>query len=148
MTKLVLLVEDNASDEKLTLLALKKCQVENQVTVARDGAEALDFLFATGSHATRDAAHLPTLVLLDLKLPKIDGLEVLRRIRADDRTRDLPVVVLTSSRQDEDLSQGYAFGANAYVRKPVDYAEFVEAARTLGVFWLSVNEVPPPKVTR
>ena len=148
MTKLVLLVEDNASDEKLTLLALKKCKVENQVAVARDGAEALDFLFATGSHATRDAAHLPTLVLLDLKLPKIDGLEVLRRIRADDRTRDLPVVVLTSSRQDEDLTQGYAFGANAYVRKPVDYGEFVEAARTLGIFWLSVNEVPPPKVIR
>ena len=148
MTKLVLLVEDNASDEKLTLLALKKCPVANQVAVARDGAEALDFLFATGLHATRDATLLPALVLLDLKLPKIDGLEVLRRIRADDRTRDLPVVVLTSSRQDEDLSQGYAFGANAYVRKPVDYAEFVEAARTLGVFWLSVNEVPPPKVTR
>lgn len=148
MTKLVLLVEDNASDEKLTLLALKKCPVENQVAVARDGAEALDFLFATGSHATRDASHLPALVLLDLKLPKIDGLEVLRRIRAHDRTRDLPVVVLTSSRQDEDVTQGYAFGANAYVRKPVDYGEFVDAARTLGVFWLTVNEVPPPKHTR
>jgi len=148
MTKLVLLVEDNASDEKLTLLALKKCPVENQVAVARDGAEALDFLFATGSHATRDASHLPTLVLLDLKLPKIDGLEVLRRIRAHDRTRDLPVVVLTSSRQDEDVTQGYAFGANAYVRKPVDYGEFVDAARTLGVFWLTINEVPSPKLTR
>jgi len=148
VTKLVLLVEDNASDEKLTLLALKKCPVENQVAVARDGAEALDFLFATGSHATRDAALLPTLVLLDLKLPKIDGLEVLRRIRAHDRTRDLPVVVLTSSREDEDVAQGYAYGANAYVRKPVDYGEFVEAARTLGIFWLTVNEVPPPKLTR
>ncbi|HEX2670451.1 MAG TPA: response regulator [Polyangiaceae bacterium] len=148
MTKLVLLVEDNASDEKLTLLALKKCQVANQVAVVRDGAEALDFLFATGSYATRDAKQLPALVLLDLKLPKIDGLEVLRRIRADDQTRDLPVVVLTSSRQDEDVTRGYAFGANAYVRKPVDYGEFVEAARTLGVFWLTVNEVPPPKVTR
>ncbi len=148
MTKLVLLVEDNASDEKLTLLALKKCPVANQVAVARDGAEALDFLFATGLHATRDATLLPALVLLDLKLPKIDGLEVLRRIRADVRTRDLPVVVLTSSRQDEDITQGYAFGANAYVRKPVDYGEFVEAARTLGVFWLTVNEVPPPKLAR
>ena len=148
MTKLVLLVEDNASDEKLTLLALKKCQVANQVAVARDGAEALDFLFATGQYATRDATLPPALVLLDLKLPKIDGLEVLRRIRAHERTRDLPVVVLTSSRQDEDITQGYAFGANAYVRKPVNYAQFVEAARTLGIFWLTVNEAPPPKLAR
>ena len=146
MTKLILLVEDNASDEKLTLLALRNCHVENQVAVARDGVEALDFLFATGLHAARDPSLLPALVLLDLNLPKIDGLEVLRRIRAHDRTRDLPVVVLTSSRQDEDISQGYASGANAYVRKPVDYDEFVEAAKALGVFWLSLNETPPPLV--
>jgi len=142
--KLILLVEDNASDEKLTVLALRKCKVDNHVAVARDGAEALDFLFATGSHAERDPSVLPALVLLDLKLPKIDGLEVLRRIRANERTRDLPVVVLTSSRQDEDIAQGYASGANAYVRKPVDYGEFVDAAKALGVFWLSLNELPPP----
>jgi len=146
MIKLILLVEDNASDEKLTVLALRKCQVENRVAVARDGAEALDFLFATGVHAERDPSQLPALVLLDLKLPKIDGLEVLRRIRAHDRTKDLPVVILTSSRQDEDVAQGYASGANAYVRKPVDYGEFVEAAKALGVFWLSLNEIPRPLV--
>jgi two-component system, response regulator len=144
VTKLILLVEDNASDEKLTVLALRKCQVDNQVAVARDGAEALDFLFATGQHAARNPSQLPALVLLDLKLPKIDGIEVLRRIRANARTRDVPVVVLTSSRQDEDIAQGYASGANAYVRKPVDYGEFVEAAKALGIFWLSLNEVPPP----
>ncbi|HYP76800.1 MAG TPA: response regulator [Polyangiaceae bacterium] len=143
MPKLVLLIEDNASDEKLTLLAFKKCQLANDVVVARDGAEALDFLFATGAHASRDAALLPALVLLDLNLPKIDGLEVLRRIRADDRTKALPVVVLTSSSQDEDIAQGYAFGANAYVRKPVPYEQFIQAAQTLGAFWLSINEPPP-----
>jgi len=148
MTKTILLVEDNKSDEKLTVLALKKCPIDNRIAIARDGAEALDYLFATGSHAGRDPSLVPALVLLDLKLPKIDGLEVLRRIRAHARTRDLPVVVLTSSSQDEDIARGYACGANAYVRKPVDYAEFVEAAMTLGVFWLSLNEVAPPLLVR
>jgi two-component system response regulator len=143
MTKLILLVEDNSSDEKLTVLALRKCEVPNEVLVVRDGAEALDYLFAAGAYATRDRAPLPALVLLDLNLPKISGLEVLRRVRADETTRALPVVILTSSKEDEDITQGYASGANAYVRKPVDYAQFVEAAQTLGVFWLRLNEPPP-----
>jgi len=142
MSKLILLVEDNASDEKLTLLALKKCEVPNHVLVVRDGAEALEFLFATGAYAERDAANLPALVLLDLKLPKISGVEVLRRIRSDLRTSALPVVILTSSKQDEDLAEGYSSGANAYVRKPVAYAEFLAAAKAIGAFWLSLNEVP------
>jgi two-component system response regulator len=144
MNKIILLVEDNASDEKLTVLAFKKCGVSNEVVVVRDGAAALDYIFATGQHAGRDAGLLPTIVLLDLKLPRIDGLEVLRRIRADERTRRLPVIVLTSSRQDEDVLQSYALGANAYVRKPVEFAAFVEAAKTLGLFWLLMNEPPPP----
>jgi two-component system response regulator len=148
MTKLILLVEDNESDEKLTLLALKKCEVANQVVVARDGAEALDYLFATGAYAARDAAMLPALVLLDLKLPKLDGLEVLRRIRANDRTRVLPVVILTSSKQDEDIAEGYLSGANAYVRKPVDYAEFIATTKTIGVFWLLLNEAASSNAIR
>ncbi|HEY5374746.1 MAG TPA: response regulator [Polyangiaceae bacterium] len=143
MTKLILLVEDNSSDEKLTVLALRKCDVPNEVVVVRDGAEALDYLFATGAYATRDRSALPALVLLDLNLPKISGLEVLRRVRADETTRALPVVILTSSKEDEDITQGYASGANAYVRKPVDYAQFVQAAQTLGVFWLRLNEPRP-----
>ena len=143
MKKLILLVEDNSSDEKLTVRALKKCDVPNEVVVVRDGAEALDYLFATGAHATRDQAAFPALVLLDLNLPKISGLEVLRRVRAEETTRALPVVILTSSKEDEDITQGYASGANAYVRKPVDYAQFVVAAQTLGVFWLQLNEPPP-----
>lgn len=143
MKKLILLVEDNSSDEKLTVRALKKCDVPNEVVVVRDGAEALEYLFATGSHAQRDRSALPALVLLDLNLPKINGLEVLRRLRADETTRALPVVILTSSKEDEDITQGYASGANAYVRKPVDYAQFAEAAQTLGVFWLSLNEPAP-----
>jgi two-component system, response regulator len=146
MKKSILLVEDNASDEKLTVLALKKCPIENQIAVVRDGAEALDYLFASGPHSARDPAALPALVLLDLNLPKIDGLSVLRRIRANDKTRTLPVVVLTSSKQDEDIAQGFASGANAYVRKPVDYAEFVEAAKAIGVFWLSLNETVPSAI--
>jgi two-component system response regulator len=142
MKKLILLVEDNSSDEKLTVLALRKCEVPNEVVVVRDGAEALDYLFGTGAHVGRDTSALPALVLLDLNLPKISGLEVLRRIRANETTAALPVVILTSSKQDEDITQGYASGANAYVRKPVDYAEFVAAAQTLGVFWLRLNEPP------
>jgi CheY-like chemotaxis protein len=143
MTKTILLVEDNASDEKLTVLAFRKCGVANEVTVVRDGAEALDYLFATGAHAGRDTAVLPTVILLDLKLPKIDGLEVLRRIRADERTKLVPVVVLTASKEDEDILRSYSLGANAYVRKPVDFAEFAQAAKTLGLFWLLMVESVP-----
>jgi CheY-like chemotaxis protein len=136
VSKVVLLVEDNPSDEKLTLRAFKKNNLSNAVVVARDGAEALVKLHG------EDRVHA-AVVLLDLNLPKIDGLEVLRRIRADERTRLLPVVVLTSSTQDEDLVRTYQLGANAYVRKPVDFTAFVEAARTLGLFWLLLNEIPP-----
>jgi len=139
-----LLVEDNASDEKLTLLAFKNSGVSNQVIVVRDGAAALDYLFGTGNHAGRDLSVLPTLILLDLKLPKIDGLEVLRRIRADARTKLVPVVVLTASREDEDVLRSYSLGANAYVRKPVEFAEFARAANTLALFWLLMNEPAPP----
>lgn len=143
MAKVILLVEDNPSDEKLTVLALERCGVANQVVVARDGAEALEYLFGTGAHAGRDVSDQPTVVLLDLKLPKLEGLEVLSRIRADERTRLLPVVILTSSKEDEDVVNGYSRGANAYVRKPVDFGEFAAAAKTLGLFWLLLNELPP-----
>ncbi len=143
MTKVILLVEDNASDEKLTVLALERCGVANRVVVARDGAEALDYLFGTGAYAGRDVSDQPSLILLDLKLPKIEGLEVLSRIRADERTRLLAVVILTASKEDEDIVSGYSRGANAYVRKPVDFAEFAAAAKTLGLFWLLLNERPP-----
>ncbi len=147
MNKRILLVEDNASDEKLTLLAFKNCGVANEVIVVRDGAAALDYLFATGAHAGRDTSTPPTVVLLDLKLPKIDGLEVLQRIRADERTKMLPVVVLTSSREEEDVLRSYSLGANAYVRKPVEFSEFSQVAKTLGLFWLLLNE-PVPAVSR
>lgn len=143
MTKTLLLVEDNPSDEKLTLRALAKGAVEVEVVVARDGVEALDYLFGTGAHTGRAIDELPAVVLLDLKLPRIDGLEVLRRIRAGAHTKLLPVVVLTSSALDEDAISSYSLGANAYVRKPVDFAAFVEAAKTLGVFWLTINDAPP-----
>ncbi|MGO9838924.1 MAG: response regulator [Polyangiaceae bacterium] len=149
MSKTILLVEDNASDEKLTLLAFKKCGVANEVVVVRDGADALDYVFGTGKHAGRDARVLPTLVLLDLKLPKVDGFEVLRRIRGDERTKLLPVVVLTASKEEEDVLNSYALGANAYVRKPVEFAEFAQAAKTVGLFWLLLNEpAPPPRGAR
>jgi CheY-like chemotaxis protein len=143
VNKIILLVEDNASDEKLTLLAFKKCGVSNDVFVVRDGVAALEYLFGTGKHAGRDASVLPSVVLLDLKLPKVDGLEVLRRIRGDDRTKFLPVVILTSSKEDEDVLRSYSLGANAYVRKPVDFAAFAEAVKTLGLFWLLLNEPAP-----
>jgi two-component system response regulator len=143
LTKIMLLVEDNPTDEKLTLRAFRKVGVVNDIAVVRDGAEALDFLFATGTHEDRAGKGNPTVVLLDLKLPRIDGLEVLRRLRADPRTRMVPVVVLTSSLEEEDVVRSYALGANAYIRKPVDFAEFAEAARTLGLFWLLLNEPPP-----
>ena len=141
--KIILLVEDNQDDEELALLAFKKGQVVNTVVVARDGVEALDYLFGTGPHAGRDVSALPQVMLLDLKLPKIDGLEVLRRVRADPRTRRLPVVILTSSREEEDLIQGYELGANSYVRKPVDFTHFVEAVGQLQMYWLVLNEPPP-----
>ena len=143
MNKSILLVEDNGSDEKLTLQAFKQCGVSNEIVVVRDGAAALDYLFGTGAHAGRDTRVLPTVVLLDLNLPKIGGLEVLQRIRADERTRILPVVILTASREEEDVMRGYSLGANAYVRKPVEFAAFLEAARTLGLFWLLMNEPAP-----
>jgi two-component system, response regulator len=139
MSKTMLVVEDNPTDEKLMLRAFSKWNLANEIAVARDGVEALDYLQGAGS----DARPLPALVLLDLKLPRIDGLEVLRRIRAHERTRLLPVVILTSSREDEDLVSSYSLGANAYVRKPVNFAEFVEAAKTLGLFWLVLNESLP-----
>jgi CheY-like chemotaxis protein len=145
--KIILLVEDNPDDEKLTLRALKKNNILNDVVVARDGVEALDYLFGTGAYAGRDLRVMPTVVLLDLKLPKVDGLEVLRRLRAEPRTRGLPVVILTSSKEEQDLVQGYSLGANSYIRKPVDFGQFMEAIRQLGMYWLVLNErVPALKV--
>lgn len=141
--KPILLVEDNPDDEALTLRAFRKNNIKNEVVVARDGVEALDYIFATGSHAMRDAAELPQVVLLDLKLPKLDGMEVLRRVRADERTRLLPIVVLTSSKEEQDLVNSYRLGCNSYVRKPVNFDEFLEAARQLGLYWLLLNEPPP-----
>ena len=143
MEKIILLVEDNPSDEKLTLRGFKKSGVANEIVVVRDGAEALDYLFATGAHADRKAPALPAVVLLDLGLPRIGGLEVLQRVRVDPRTRLLPVVILTASKEDEDVARSYSLGANAYIRKPVDFTEFAAAARTLGLFWLLLNEPPP-----
>jgi two-component system, response regulator len=141
--RMILLVEDNPDDEALTLRALKKNNIGNRVVVARDGVEALDFLFCTGAYADRDPENMPQVILLDLKLPKVDGLEVLRRVRADERTRLLPVVILTSSKEDQDLVSGYKFGANSYVRKPVDFNEFAGAIRHLGLYWLVLNETRP-----
>jgi two-component system, response regulator len=141
--KVILLVEDNADDEKLTLRALKKNNISNKVVVARDGVEALEYLFGTGAYAGRNVSVMPQVVLLDLKLPKLDGLEVLRRVRADARTKLLPVVILTSSNEEADRINGYGLGANSYVRKPVDFNQFSEAARQLGLYWLVLNESPP-----
>jgi len=141
--KIILLVEDNPDDEELTLRALKKNNIQNDVVIARDGVEALDYLFGTGAYAGRDTSNVPAVTLLDLKLPKVDGLEVLRRLRADERTKYLPVVILTSSKEEQDLLNGYKFGANSYIRKPVDFAQFTEAVRNLGLYWLLLNESPP-----
>jgi len=143
MMKPILLVEDRADDVDLTIRALKKNNIANEVVVAGDGLEALDYLFGTGKYEGRDVTRLPAVLLLDLKLPKVDGLEVLRRVRADVRTKLLPVVILTSSREEQDLVNGYALGANSYVRKPVDFSQFTEAIRQLGLYWLVLNEAPP-----
>lgn len=143
----ILLVEDNPDDEALTLRALKKNNILNDVIVVRDGQEALDFLFGIGDYEGRDTTVQPHVILLDLKLPKVDGLEVLQALRSDERTRLLPVVILTSSREEQDIVAGYRLGANSYVRKPVDFAEFTEAVRQLGLFWLLLNE-PPHRSTR
>jgi CheY-like chemotaxis protein len=141
--KPILLVEDNPDDEALTLRAFRKNNITNEIIVARDGVEALDYLFAAGAYAGLSADRMPQVVLLDLKLPRIDGLEVLRRIRADERTKLLPVVVLTSSKEEQDLVESYRIGANSYVRKPVNFDEFMEAARQLGMYWLLLNEALP-----
>jgi two-component system response regulator len=139
----ILLVEDNADDETLTLRALKKNNIKNDIVVARDGVEALDYLFGTGAHQGRDLSVMPHVILLDLKLPKIDGLEVLRRIRSGPRTKLLPVVILTSSNEEQDRIRGYGLGANSYIRKPVDFSQFIEAVRQLGLYWLVLNEPAP-----
>ena len=144
--KAILLVEDNPDDEALTLRALKRHNIGNPVVVARDGVEALDYLFGTGAHAGRDPAELPQVMLLDLKLPRLDGLEVLRRVRADARTRLLPVVILTSSKEESDVVRGYDLGANSYVRKPVDFKQFIDTVNTLSLYWLSMNHGPSPNV--
>jgi CheY-like chemotaxis protein len=141
--QMILLVEDNPDDEALTLRALKKNNIGNELFVVHDGAEALEFLFCTGAYADRDPVKKPEVILLDLKLPKVDGLEVLRRVREDERTRLLPVVILTSSKEEQDRINGYKLGANSYVRKPVDFVEFVDAVRQLGLYWLVLNEAPP-----
>jgi len=141
--KVILLVEDNPDDELLTLRALKKGGVRNEVVVARDGVEALDYLFASGPHSGRDPAMMPRLILLDLNLPRVNGLEVLKRLRSDERTRRLPVVILTSSREQRDMLDGYGLGANSYIRKPVTFEQFVKAVELLRSYWLVLNEDPP-----
>ena len=145
--KTILLVEDNPDDVELTLLGLKKNNVANDIVVAQDGAEALDYLFCTGKYAERDASVMPVLILLDLKLPKVDGLEVLKRLRSDDRTKLIPVVILTTSDEETDLVQCYNNGANSYIRKPVDFIRFSEAIQQLKVYWLLLNEGPPNHVS-
>jgi two-component system response regulator len=139
----ILLIEDNPDDEALTLRALQKNNIKNQVVIARDGAQALEYLFGTGQYADRDMTIWPHVVLLDLKLPKVSGLEVLRALRGDPRTRLLPVVILTSSNEEQDRAEGYGLGANSYVRKPVEFGSFIEAVRQLGLYWLILNESAP-----
>jgi two-component system, response regulator len=143
--KSILLVEDNPDDVELTMRALKKNNIRNEIIVANDGREALDFLFGAGKYEGRNLNDMPALILLDLKLPKIEGLEVLRMVRADERTRLLPVVILTSSKEEQDLVRGYTLGTNSYVRKPIDFIEFTKAVGLLGLYWLLINESPPAK---
>ena len=138
----ILLVEDNPADEELTLHALRANRLANNIQVVRDGAEALEFIFATGRYADRDVNHVPRVVLLDLKLPLVDGLEVLRRIKGDERTRHIPVVVLTSSREERDIVESYRLGVNSYITKPVDFEQFTECVRNLGMYWLLLNQPP------
>jgi two-component system response regulator len=141
--KMILLVEDNPDDEELTLRALRQAKVANDIVVARDGAEAIEFVFGEGRHAGRDTSKMPAVILLDLKLPKLSGLDVLQRLRADERTRLVPIVVLTSSSEDEDMLKSYRSGANSYVRKPVEFGAFVGAVSQLGVYWVLLNQPPP-----
>ena len=143
--RIILLVEDNPDDAELTIMAFERAKVANEIVVVRDGAEALDYLFVRGTHATRDATITPELVLLDLNLPKIGGLDVLRQLRGDPRTKSLPVVILTSSKEERDLIAGYDLGANSFVRKPVDFTEFTKAAEHLGMYWLVLNQPPPTR---
>jgi two-component system response regulator len=140
---IILLVEDRADDVELTLRAFEKANIANEIVVAGDGEDAINYLFATGRHSGRDPTVMPQVVLMDLKLPKLDGLGVLRRMRADERTRRLPVVIMTSSKEQKDVVSGYNLGANSFVRKPVDFMQFVDAAKLLGLYWLVMNEPPP-----
>jgi two-component system response regulator len=142
-THVILLVEDNSDDEEITLRAFRKSNVLSEIVVVRDGVEALDYMFAAGTHAGRKTNPLPDVILLDLKLPKVGGLEVLRRLRGEERTRRVPVVVLTSSNEEKDIQSSYDLGANSFVRKPVDFTQFIEVARQLGQYWLVINESPP-----
>jgi two-component system, response regulator len=146
--RIILLVEDNPNDVELTLRAFEKSNVTREIVVARDGEQAIQYLFSTGPHAGRDPSHMPEVVLLDMKLPKIDGLGVLRRMRADERTKRLPVVMLTSSKEEKDVMSSYDLGANSFVRKPVDFGEFVDAAKHLGIYWLTMNEPAPSEQQR
>jgi CheY-like chemotaxis protein len=139
----ILLVEDNPDDVELTMRALKKNNIKNEIVVAHDGVEALDYLFGTGTHAERDTSVMPLVILLDLKLPKIDGLDVLKHIRSENRTKMIPVVILTSSKEEKDLIESYSFHANSYIQKPVDFDQFMDTVRHLGLYWLILNEVPP-----
>ncbi|WP_309889147.1 response regulator [Archangium sp.] len=143
--RVILLVEDNADDELMTVRAFRKSNIRNPVVVVRDGAEAIDYLFIQGRHADRDPSIRPQVVLLDLHLPRIDGLEVLRRIRTHEQTRTLPVVILTSSKEERDLVEGYQLGVNSFVHKPVDVTAFFEAVRQLGMYWIVLNEMPSPR---
>jgi CheY-like chemotaxis protein len=144
--KIILLVEDNPSDVGLTQRALAKSHIANEMVVAEDGQDALDYIFAVGKYTGRDVKETPAVVLLDLNLPRVDGLEVLRRIRADERTKRIPVVILTTSKEEQDVAQSYDLGANSYIRKPVDFKQFVESVERLGLYWLVMNEPPPPIV--
>ncbi len=142
--KVILLAEDNPDDEALTLRALRKNNITNEVVVARDGTETLDFIFGTNKHEGRDVRDWPSMVLLDLKLPKVNGLEVLKKIRSDERTRGIPVVILTSSKEEQDVAESYGLGVNSYVRKPVDFTRFLDAVKQIGLYWLLLNEAPIP----